>query len=86
LADGPPLVVKLLQRTQGCGVVLAETAKAAESVIDAFWKLKADFLVQEFTKRVGGNDVRRLVIGSRVTAAMERTAEAGEFRSNLHRG
>ena len=67
-------------------MVLAETAKAAESVIDAFRELKADFLVQEFIKEAGGSDVRCLVIGRRVVAAMQRTASNGEFRSNLHRG
>lgn len=86
LVGGAPLVVKLLEGTQGRGVVLAETAKAAESVIDAFRELHADFLVQEFIKEAGGSDVRCLVIGNKVVAAMERTAQAGEFRSNLHRG
>ncbi|GLS28181.1 30S ribosomal protein S6--L-glutamate ligase [Marinibactrum halimedae] len=86
LVGGAPLVVKLLEGTQGRGVVLAETAKAAESVIDAFRELRADFLVQEFIKEAGGSDVRCLVIGNKVVAAMERTAQAGEFRSNLHRG
>ncbi|MBW3163990.1 30S ribosomal protein S6--L-glutamate ligase [Ferrimonas balearica] len=86
LVGGAPLVVKLLQGTQGRGVVLAETQKAAESVIDAFRELEADFLVQEFIKEAGGSDVRCFVIGNRVVAAMERTAQKGEFRSNLHRG
>ncbi len=86
LVGGAPLVVKLLSGTQGRGVVLAETAKAAESVIDAFRELKADFLVQEFIKEAGGSDVRCLVIGRKVVAAMKRTAQGGEFRSNLHRG
>ena len=86
LVGGAPLVVKLLEGTQGRGVVLAETIKAAESVIDAFCELKADFLVQEFIKEAGGSDVRCFVIGRKVVAAMERTAQSGEFRSNLHRG
>ncbi|MFA7555218.1 MAG: 30S ribosomal protein S6--L-glutamate ligase [Spongiibacteraceae bacterium] len=86
LVGGAPLVLKLTEGTQGRGVVLAETAKAAESVIDAFRTLGADFLVQEFIKEAGGSDVRCLVIGNKVVAAMERTAQAGEFRSNLHRG
>lgn len=86
LVGGAPLVVKLLKGTQGRGVVLAETTKAAESVIDAFRELEADFLVQEFIKEAGGSDVRCFVIGKKVVAAMERTAQAGEFRSNLHRG
>jgi ribosomal protein S6--L-glutamate ligase len=86
LVGGTPLVVKLLEGTQGKGVVLAETLKAAESVIDAFRELGADFLVQEFIKEAGGSDVRCLVVGNKVVAAMERTAKDGEFRSNLHRG
>lgn len=86
LVGGAPLVVKLLEGTQGRGVVLAETIKAAESVIDAFRELNANFLVQEFIKEAGGSDIRCLVIGNKVVAAMERTAQAGEFRSNLHRG
>ncbi len=86
LVGGAPVVVKLLEGTQGRGVVLAETPKAAESVIDAFKELGADFLVQEFIKEAGGSDVRCFVIGSKVVAAMERTSAAGEFRSNLHRG
>jgi len=86
LVGGAPLVVKLLEGTQGRGVVLAETIKAAESVIDAFTELKADFLVQEYIKEAGGSDVRCFVIGRKVVAAMERTFAPGEFRSNLHRG
>ncbi|WP_250657035.1 30S ribosomal protein S6--L-glutamate ligase [Alkalimarinus coralli] len=86
LVGGAPLVIKLLEGTQGRGVVLAETLKASESVIDAFRELEANFLVQEFIKEAGGSDVRCLVIDNKVVAAMERTAQAGEFRSNLHRG
>ncbi len=86
LVGGAPLVVKLLEGTQGKGVVLAETPKAAESVIDAFRELHADFLVQEFIKEAGGSDVRCFVVGNKVVAAMQRTAKEGEFRSNLHRG
>ena len=86
MVGGAPVVVKLLEGTQGRGVVLAETVKAAESVIDAFIELKADFLVQEFIKEAGGSDVRCFVIGKKVVAAMERTSAPGEFRSNLHRG
>ncbi len=86
LVGGAPLVLKLLEGTQGRGVVLAETIKAAESVIDAFQELGADFLVQEFIKEAGGTDIRAFVIGRRVYAAMQRTAAEGEFRSNLHRG
>ncbi len=86
LVGGAPLVVKLLEGTQGKGVVLAETHKAAESLIDAFRELDANFLVQEYIKEAGGADIRCLVIGERVVAAMKRQAKEGEFRSNLHRG
>jgi ribosomal protein S6--L-glutamate ligase len=83
---GTPLIVKLLEGTQGVGVVLAETRKAAESVIAAFRQLDANILVQEFIKEAGGSDIRAIVIGGKVIAAMERHAAPGEFRSNLHRG
>jgi ribosomal protein S6--L-glutamate ligase len=83
---GAPLVLKLLQGTQGRGVVLAETQQAAESVIDAFRELDANFLVQQFIHEAGGADIRAFVIGDRVVAAMLRQAKEGEFRSNLHRG
>lgn len=86
LVGGAPLVVKLLEGTQGKGVVLAETHKAAESLIDAFRNLDANFLVQEFIKEAGGADIRCLIVGSKVVAAMKRQAKEGEFRSNLHRG
>jgi len=83
---GTPVVIKLLEGTQGKGVVLAETPKAAESVIDALRALDANFLVQQFVKEAGGADIRCFVIGERVVAAMKRQALEGEFRSNLHRG
>ena len=86
MVGGAPLVVKLLQGTQGIGVVLAETQKAAESVIEGFMGVKADILVQEYIKEAGGADIRCFVIGGKVVAAMKRQAAAGEFRSNLHRG
>lgn len=86
LVGGAPLIVKLLEGTQGQGVVLAETRKAAESVIDAFRQLDANILVQEFIKEAGGSDVRAFVVGDRVVASMLRTGAPGEFRSNLHRG
>lgn len=86
MVGGTPVVVKLLSGTQGKGVVLAETVKAAESVIDAFIELKADFMVQEFIKESGGSDIRCFVIGDKVVASMQRTAAKGDFRSNLHRG
>lgn len=83
---GAPVVIKLLEGTQGVGVVLAETKKAAESVIEAFRGLKANFMVQEYIKEAGGSDIRCLVIGDKVVAAMKRQGKEGEFRSNLHRG
>lgn len=83
---GPPVVIKLLEGTQGLGVVLAETKQAAESVIQAFMGLDANILIQEFIKEAKGTDIRCFVIGNRVVAAMERRAAVGEFRSNLHRG
>ncbi len=83
---GAPLVIKLLEGTQGIGVVLAETRKAAESVIEAFMGLSANILVQEFIKEAGGADIRCLVVGGKVIAAMKRQGAEGEFRSNLHRG
>ena len=86
LVGGAPLVVKLLEGTQGKGVVLAETTKAAESLIEAFRNLDANFLVQEFIKEAGGADIRCFVIGEKVVAAMMRQGKTGEFRSNLHRG
>jgi ribosomal protein S6--L-glutamate ligase len=86
LVNGAPLVVKLLEGTQGTGVVLCETAKAAESVIDAFRNLDAQFMVQEFIKEAGGADIRCFVVGDRVVGAMMRKGKEGEFRSNLHRG
>jgi ribosomal protein S6--L-glutamate ligase len=83
---GAPVVIKLLEGTQGVGVVLAETRKAAESVIEAFSGLKANFMVQEFIKEAGGADIRCLVVGDKVVAAMKRQGKECEFRSNLHRG
>jgi ribosomal protein S6--L-glutamate ligase len=86
VVGGPPVVVKLLEGTQGVGVVLAETQKAAESVISAFRQLDANFLVQQFIKEAEGADIRALVVGDEVVAAMRRQGPPGEFRSNLHRG
>ena len=83
---GAPLVIKLIEGTQGVGVVLAETHKAAESVVSAFRQLDANILVQEFIKEAGGADIRAFVIGDKVVAAMKRQGAPGEFRSNLHRG
>lgn len=86
MVGGAPLVVKLVEGTQGIGVVLAETRQAAESVIDAFRGLNAHILVQEFIKEANGRDIRCLVIGGEVVATIERVAKEGDFRSNLHRG
>jgi ribosomal protein S6--L-glutamate ligase len=86
MVNGAPAVIKLLEGTQGIGVVLAETQKAAESVIEAFMGLKANILVQEFIKEAGGADIRCFVVGGKVVAAMKRQGKEGEFRSNLHRG
>ncbi|MDK2779559.1 MAG: 30S ribosomal protein S6--L-glutamate ligase [Pseudomonadota bacterium] len=86
MVGGAPLVIKLLEGTQGIGVVLAETRKAAESVIEAFMGLKANIMVQEYIREAGGADIRCFVVGDKVVAAMKRQAADGEFRSNLHRG
>ncbi|MCH9809495.1 MAG: 30S ribosomal protein S6--L-glutamate ligase [Alphaproteobacteria bacterium] len=86
LAGGSPLVIKLLEGTQGIGVVLADTDRSAKSVIEAFRGANVNILVQEFIKEAGGTDIRALVVGGKVVAAMQRTGAEGEFRSNLHRG
>ena len=84
--EGPPVVVKLLQGTQGIGVILAETTMAASSVIEAFHGLEQNILIQKFIKESNGADIRALVVGRKVVAAMRRQAVSGEFRSNIHRG
>jgi ribosomal protein S6--L-glutamate ligase len=86
MVGGAPLIVKLLEGAQGKGVVLAETQKAAESVINALQSLDANLLVQEFIKEAGGTDLRCFVVGGKVVAAIERRAAEGEFRANLHQG
>jgi ribosomal protein S6--L-glutamate ligase len=86
MAGGAPLVIKLLEGTQGIGVVLAETRQAAESVIEAFMDLEAQILIQEYIKEAKGADIRCFVVDGKVIAAMKRQAQKGEFRSNLHRG
>ncbi|UQB42807.1 30S ribosomal protein S6--L-glutamate ligase [Thiomicrospira microaerophila] len=86
IVGGAPAVIKVLQGTQGLGVVLAETKQAAESVIQAFMGLKEHILVQEFIKEAGGSDIRCFVVGGKVVASMKRQGKEGEFRSNLHRG
>lgn len=86
LAGGAPVVIKLLEGTQGIGVVLAYTKRSAKSVVEAFRGAGVNILVQEFIKEAGGTDIRAIVIGGKVVAAMKRTGAAGDFRSNLHRG
>jgi ribosomal protein S6--L-glutamate ligase len=86
MVGGPPVIIKLLEGTQGVGVVLAETIKAAKSTIEAFYGLKANFLIQEFISESKGADIRAFVIGNKVVAAMKRQGAEGDFRSNLHRG
>lgn len=86
IVGGAPCVIKILEGTQGIGVVLAENKKAAESVIEMLRGLNSNFLVQEFIKESGGSDIRCFVIGDKVVAAMKRTGAEGDFRSNLHRG
>jgi ribosomal protein S6--L-glutamate ligase len=86
LTGNAPVVIKLLEGTQGIGVVLAETHNSAKSVIEAFRGANINILVQEFIKEAGGTDIRALVVGNKVIAAMQRTGAEGDFRSNLHRG
>ncbi len=83
---GPPLIIKLIEGTQGIGVVLAETKKAAESVIQTLMGLSTYIIIQEFIKESKGADLRCFVVGDKVVAAMKRQAEPGEFRANVHRG
>jgi ribosomal protein S6--L-glutamate ligase len=83
---GAPVIIKLIEGTQGIGVVLGETLKSAKSVIEAFRGANVNILVQEFIKEAGSTDIRALVVGNKVIAAMKRTGADGEFRSNLHRG
>jgi ribosomal protein S6--L-glutamate ligase len=86
MVGGAPVIIKLLEGTQGTGVVLAETDKAAESVMSAFIQLDANIMLQEFIKEAGGADIRAFVVGEKVVASMKRQGPEGEFRSNLHRG
>ncbi len=86
LAGGTPVVIKLLEGTQGIGVMLTDTDRSARSVIETFRGANINILVQEFIKEAGGTDIRAFVIGGKVVAAMKRTGAAGDFRSNLHRG
>ncbi len=86
MVGGVPLVIKMLEGTQGIGVILAETKQSAKSVIEALRGLNANIMVQEYIKEAGGADIRCLVIGDRVVASMKRQGAKGDFRSNLHRG
>lgn len=86
VVGGPPVIIKLLEGTQGIGVVLAETRKAAEAVMQGFRQLEGNMLVQEFIHEAGGADIRAFVVGRRVVAAMKRQGAEDEFRSNIHRG
>jgi len=86
IVGGTPVVIKLLEGTQGVGVVLAETPRSAKSIIEAFRGAKVNILVQEFIKEAGNTDIRALVVGGKVVAAMQRTGAGDDFRSNLHRG
>ncbi|MBN2741602.1 MAG: 30S ribosomal protein S6--L-glutamate ligase [Rhodobacteraceae bacterium] len=86
LAGGAPVVIKLLEGTQGIGVVLADTKRSAKSVVEAFRGAGVNILLQEFIKEAGGTDIRAIVVGGKVIAAMKRTGAEGDFRSNLHRG
>ena len=86
LAGGAPVVIKLLEGTQGIGVVLADTKRSATSVVEAFRGAGVNILLQEFIKEAGGTDIRAIVVGGKVIAAMKRTGAKGDFRSNLHRG
>jgi ribosomal protein S6--L-glutamate ligase len=86
MIGGAPVIIKLLEGTQGIGVVLGETQKAAESIIQAFAGANTNILVQEFIKEAGGEDIRCIVLGEKIVAAMKRKGKEGDFRSNLHRG
>ncbi len=86
MIGGAPVVIKLLEGTQGIGVVLGETQKAAESIIQAFGGVNTNILVQEFIKEAGGEDIRCIVVGEKVVASMKRKGKEGDFRSNIHRG
>tara|TARA_R110002073_G_scaffold279026_1_gene442946 strand:- start:205321 stop:206223 length:903 start_codon:yes stop_codon:yes gene_type:complete len=86
LLGGPPVIIKLQEGTQGLGVILAETKKSAKSIMDTFYNMNASFLLQEFVEESNGEDIRAIVVGTTVVAAMKRIGEVGEFRSNIHRG
>ena len=86
LTDGPPIILKLIEGTQGIGVILSETKQSFESTLDTLWNLGQDILIQQFVSESRGKDIRAFVVGDRVVAAMKREAAAEEFRANIHRG
>ena len=86
LTDGPPIILKLIEGTQGIGVILSETRQSFESTLDTLWNLGQDILIQQFVSESRGKDIRAFVVGDRVVAAMKREAAAEEFRANIHRG
>ena len=86
LLGGPPVIIKLQEGTQGLGVILAESKKSAKSIMDTFYNMNASFLLQEFIEESNGQDIRAIVVGNKVVAAIKRIGQVGEFRSNIHRG
>jgi len=86
LLGGPPVIIKLQEGTQGMGVILAESKKSAKSILDALYNMNTDIMLQEFVEESNGEDIRAIVVGNKVVAAMKRKGEKGEFRSNIHRG
>ena len=86
LLGGPPVIIKLQEGTQGLGVILAESAKSAKSIIDTFYNMNASILLQEYVEESNGEDIRAIVVGNKVVAAMKRIGDKGDFRSNIHRG
>lgn len=86
ILGGAPVIIKLQEGTQGLGVILAETKKSAKSIIDTFYKMDTSVLLQEYIEESNGEDIRIFVVGKKIVASMKRTSEAGEFRSNVHRG
>jgi len=86
LLGGAPVIIKLQEGTQGLGVILAETKKSAKSIIDTFYKMDTSILIQKYIEESNGEDIRIFVVGTKVVASMKRSSEAGEFRSNVHRG
>lgn len=86
LLGGTPIIIKLQEGTQGLGVILAETKKSAKSIMDTFYNMNASFMMQEFIEESNGEDIRAIVVGNSVVAAMKRIGEMGDFRSNIHRG